>query len=86
MSLIEASAAGLVVVSTAAAGIPFIYTHGRNAMLVEPRNATDLADAVIRVLREPELARSLSTNAEAIANQCDWQQVRRALYACYQFV
>ena len=34
-SLLDASAAGLAVVSTNAGGIPFIYTDGENALLVE---------------------------------------------------
>lgn len=82
-ALIEASAAGLVVVSTRAAGIPYIYSDGVDALLAEPGTPQDLAGAVVRVLENPALARSLAVNGAAVARQCDWREVRRPLYEAY---
>jgi len=82
-SLVEASAAGLVVVSTWAGGIPFLYQDGASAMLVAPGDWRGLAGAVERVLDDPQLAASLTARAKAVAEGCDWRHVRKSLYAAY---
>jgi len=85
-ALLEASAAGLVVVSTCAGGIPFIYRNGMNALLVQPGDWQALAEAVERVLHEPSLAHNLTLEAAALARKCEWKNVRSALYEAYGFV
>ena len=84
-ALLEASAAGLALVSTAAGGIPFMYRDRRNALLVQPGDWQALADAVEEVLVSPELARKLIHNGLAVAESCDWRTVREDLYAAYGF-
>ena len=82
-ALLEASAAGLVVVSTGAGGIPFMYRNGETAFLVEPGDWEGLADAVEQVLRHPAAALELTKKAAALAHACEWREVRRALYEVY---
>jgi glycosyltransferase involved in cell wall biosynthesis len=82
-ALLEASAAGLVVVSTSPGGIPFIYQDGKSALLVKPGDWQGLAAAVGKVLRNPSLATRLTTEAAALARTCDWVDVRRSLYGAY---
>jgi glycosyltransferase involved in cell wall biosynthesis len=84
-ALLEASAAGLLVVSTAAGGIPFIYRDGETALLVEPGDWQALARAVIRSLESPALASSLALAGASLARRCDWRQVRLALDPAYGF-
>jgi glycosyltransferase involved in cell wall biosynthesis len=84
-SLLEASAAGLVVVSTAAGGIPFIYENERTALLVELGAWRALAAAVDRVVRDSSMAARLTREARTLTHQCSWEQVRKSLYACYGF-
>ncbi len=82
-SLLEASAAGLAIVSTDAGGIPFLYEHGRSALLVRPGDAEAAAAAVEDLLRLPGLAAALTGEAAEIARSCEWEQVRRRLYRSY---
>ena len=82
-ALLEASAAGLPVVSTGAGGIPFIYQHEQNALLTDPGNWQGLAAGVERVLASPALALALSTEGAALARTCDWKGVRISLYNAY---
>jgi glycosyltransferase involved in cell wall biosynthesis len=82
-SLIEASAAGLAVVTTGAGGIPFLYTHERNALLVEPGDWKGLAEAVCRVAGNPELGVRLTAEAHTLAKGCEWEEVRKPLYRAY---
>jgi glycosyltransferase involved in cell wall biosynthesis len=82
-SLLEASAAGLVVVSTAAGGIPFIYENEKTALLVELGAWRALAVAVDRVIRDSSMALRLTKEARTLTHQCSWELVRMSLYACY---
>jgi glycosyltransferase involved in cell wall biosynthesis len=84
-SLLEAAAAGLVVISSNVGGIPFIFEHGTNSLLVAPGDSEGLASAALRVLGEPGLGLRLTRNALERCRCCDWKQVRKALYHAYGF-
>jgi glycosyltransferase involved in cell wall biosynthesis len=82
-ALLEASASGLVVVSTGAGGIPFIYQNGQDAVLVAPGDWQDLGRSVLKVLDQPSLATNLTIAAAALARNCEWKEVRKQLYLVY---
>jgi glycosyltransferase involved in cell wall biosynthesis len=84
-SLLEAAGAGLVVVSTGAGGIPFMFENGKNALLVEPGDWEGLARSVQSVLESAPLALSLASEASALALRWDWQAVRKVIYETYGF-
>jgi len=84
-ALLEASGAGLAVVSTDAGGIPYVYRHRGNALLVPVGDSAALAKAVVNVLQDPSLARQLITEAVNLARSCTWSEVRKSLYAAYGF-
>jgi glycosyltransferase involved in cell wall biosynthesis len=75
VSLLEAMACGLCVVSTSAGGVPYLVEDGREALLVPPGDGEAMASAVRRVLREPELAERLSRAARSLAERHDWSVV-----------
>ena len=75
VSLVEAMASGLCVVTTSVGGIPYLVEHGRDALLVPPDDADAMAAAVRRILSEPGLAARLSRNARAQAQQFDWSVI-----------
>ncbi|HMQ24526.1 MAG TPA: glycosyltransferase family 4 protein, partial [Acidimicrobiales bacterium] len=72
VSLLEAAAHGLVVVSTPAGGIVDLFHDGVDSLLAP--DADGLADAIERVLTEPALAASLSAAALALARSADWAE------------
>jgi glycosyltransferase involved in cell wall biosynthesis len=82
-SLLEASAAGLVIVSTNAGGIPVIYEHEKTALLVEVGDWNSLAAAVERIVSDTVLGVQLTATAARVAAGCDWEEVRRLLYKAY---
>jgi glycosyltransferase involved in cell wall biosynthesis len=75
VSVLEAMAAGLPVVSTAVGGIPYVLEHENHALLVPPGDAEAMAQAVRRLLVEPGLAGRLSRNARAKAETFAWEAV-----------
>lgn len=66
LSLIEACAMGLVVVSTDAGGIPDLLTHERSALLVARGDVRAMASAVERLVERPALAAQLSRAGQEI--------------------
>jgi glycosyltransferase involved in cell wall biosynthesis len=56
LAVLEAMAAGLPVVSTRAGGVDEAAVDGKNAYLCEPGDAHGLAQAMIRMAREPNIA------------------------------
>lgn len=64
-SIIEAYAAGLPIVTTDAGGIPYIVRHEETGLMVPRNDPPAMAAAALRLLREPGLARHLSTQARA---------------------
>jgi len=75
VSVLEAMASGLCVVSTNVGGIPYLVQAEREALLVSPDNAEGMAEAVRRIIVEPELSRRLSSNARRKAEQLDWSVI-----------
>jgi glycosyltransferase involved in cell wall biosynthesis len=84
-SLAEASASGLVVISTGVGGIPYMFENGKSALLVQAGDWAGLASGVLCVLETPDLAARLAQAALEQCRQYDWTNVRRSLYAIYGF-
>ena len=60
---VEALCRGRAVVASRGGGIPDIVGDGANGLLVEPGDTTGLADALVRVLTDPDLAGRLGRGA-----------------------
>lgn len=75
VSVLEAMACGLCVVSTNAGGMRDLATDGENAILVAPDDELAMTNAVASVLDAPELAERISRHGRALAEQCDWSAV-----------
>jgi glycosyltransferase involved in cell wall biosynthesis len=75
VSVIEAMACGLCVVSTNVGGIPYLLDDEKNALLVPPNDSDAMACAVLRVMAEPGLSARLSENGRRLAEQSDWEYI-----------
>jgi len=75
VTILEAMACGACVVSTLAGGIPYLASNGVDSLLTEPGDADDMARCVAELLRNPELAASLSLNARRRVEAIDWSTV-----------
>jgi glycosyltransferase involved in cell wall biosynthesis len=72
VSVIEAMACGLCVVSTNVGGIPYLLEQEVDALLVPPNDSYSMASAIQRILNEPDLSGRLSFNARKKAELFDW--------------
>jgi glycosyltransferase involved in cell wall biosynthesis len=86
VSVLEAMACGLCVVSTEVGGIPYLLDHALDALLVLPHAPDAMADAVKRILTEPGLAGRLSGNARCKTEQFDWSVILPQWEALFQEV
>jgi lipopolysaccharide heptosyltransferase II len=61
--IIEAQAAGVPVVATQVGGVVDIIEDNKTGLLVAPSDPSGMAEAIIKIAKEPELARKLAENA-----------------------
>jgi phosphatidyl-myo-inositol dimannoside synthase len=82
ISLVEASATSLPVVAGREGGMPEAVVDGVTGLLADPYDPASLAEAIQRVLRSPELARTLGCEGRRVAEtRYSWQRVARDLRA-----
>jgi glycosyltransferase involved in cell wall biosynthesis len=83
VSILEAFSCGTPVVTTAPEGIRSLVEHERTGLLSQPGDWYSLAGNVVRLLREPDLARRLALNASEEARRYRWASVREQWLAIY---
>jgi glycosyltransferase involved in cell wall biosynthesis len=86
VSVVEAAAFGLPVVSTAVGGILYLLQHEETGLLVKDGDVAGMVDAVWRLFREPDLAARLSANGRRLAEACAWPQVKTQWEALFEQV
>jgi len=75
VSVLEAMACGLCIVSTNVGGIPYLLDDEGDALLVPAGDDAAMAKAITRFLTEDSLAERLSRNARRKVEQCDWSTI-----------
>ena len=84
LSLLEAFAAGLPVVSTPSGDIAAMVRGGEMGLLVPPRDPASIAGAVELLLDRPDRALRLAQRARQGVEAHSWPQVRNAWAAVYE--
>ena len=76
ISVLEAMALGLAVVSTNVGGIPYLIHDKKEALLVEDRDVIAMSKAVVGILTNNEMAFKRIQNARLLVEGFDWLVVR----------
>src|SRR5215813_1427398 len=86
LSLIEAFACGLAVVSSDAGGIPILVTGGETGLLSPCGDYEALAENVVRLLEDQRLAAGLINRARDACRQYTWEAARGSWLKIYESI
>ena len=84
VSVIEAMACGLPVVSVRAKGIPEIVNHGENGILVEPDRPEELGAAIVQLFSSPRELQKKSRASRKLANRYSHKNMTEAMVGLYE--
>ncbi len=84
LAILEAMASGLPIVTTRTGGIPELVEDGSNGMLVGPRNHEALAEAIIKLLSDPDLSLGMSKRNPVKAKRYSWESVAESIEGIYK--
>ncbi|WP_299768873.1 glycosyltransferase family 4 protein [uncultured Dokdonia sp.] len=76
VSIIEAMALGLPVVSTNVGGIPFLIKDTQNGLLCPPENIGTFVEKLILLIDNTDIAREISVQARESVQNFDWRLVK----------
>lgn len=76
VSVMEAMALGLPVVSTNVGGVPFLIEHKKEGLLVPPNDPKFMASTIFELLEKPDLVENLTINARSKVETFDWKIVK----------
>lgn len=83
LSILEAFASGLPVVTTNAGGIPDVVTDGVTALMVQVDDHEGLAHGAINLIEHPEIAARLINEARKECRRYTWEAVRTEWLKAY---
>jgi glycosyltransferase involved in cell wall biosynthesis len=83
LSILEAFAAGLLVVSTPTGAIGEMVRHEHNGLLVPVRNPSAMAQTIEKILEQPEAAAAMIARAREDMVRYSWPAVRNAWAEVY---
>lgn len=86
ISILEAWASGIPLVTTNVGGIPYLAEADKTALFVPPGDPVAMAQACLRLIAEPKLAGRLSAAGLARVRDFAWDQVRPRLLQVYRSV
>ncbi len=75
VSVLEAMALGLPVVSTNVGGLSFLISHQKNGYLVNDTNASEMAEQIEEIIKSPSQTIEIITNAKNMISAMDWKVV-----------
>ena len=86
VAILEALAAGLIVVSSSVGGIPEIISNNKNGYLIEPDNPQELAKRLVHITNNPEEAQKIIEEGYKTVKQFTVEKMVEQTYKIYSDV
>jgi glycosyltransferase involved in cell wall biosynthesis len=77
VSVIEAMALGLPIVSTNVGGMSFLINNNFSGVLVDPNDESQMVKAIVDILNDDIKRNQIINNARIKVEQFDWQKVKK---------
>ncbi|MES2116731.1 MAG: glycosyltransferase [Pseudomonadota bacterium] len=84
VSILEALASGVPVVSTDVGGIPCLLEHGHTGLLAAPGDAETMARHLLSILHDTDAAQRMAAAGLRLAQRYTWQEIGPRLLAQYR--
>lgn len=81
--LLEAMAASIPIVATSIPGYASVMQHEQEGLMVPPKDEASLADAIARLLKNPELRANLGKAGRATVDAYSWETVAKRIFNYY---
>lgn len=76
ITLIEAMALGMPIVSTNVGGIPYMVENQKHVKLVLPNEVAGFVNAIVENIENPDKTKAMVQSARKLAETMDWNQVK----------
>lgn len=86
LTLLEANASGKPVIASRVGGIPSVVQNAYNGLLVPPNEPAELANAILRLKRNPRETEEMGHNGRLFALEHDWSVVASQTEKVYEDV
>ena len=78
VSVIEAMALGLPIVSTNVGGMSYLISNGNDGLLVEPNDEVKFVTAIKKLVDQPTETEQMVVNARKKVEQFDWEVIKHS--------
>jgi glycosyltransferase involved in cell wall biosynthesis len=80
---IEAQACATPPIGTQVGGIPDVITDNENGLLIEPKNSEQIAEAIIKLLTNPEQREMLASRGLETSRRFEWSTIMDKIEGIY---
>jgi phosphatidylinositol alpha-mannosyltransferase len=81
--IIEAMSASTPIVASNIPGFASVMTHGKEGLMVPPKDEAAMADAIKQLIENPGLRTQLGVDGRATVNQYRWERVADSVLDYY---